>query len=78
MSDDSSAPPIDATVLTLDGQPRAGVAPEVVPSERFAGRYALEALIGQGGMGRVYRARDVLVGDLVALKTLELGKDPGT
>ena len=65
-------------MLTLDGQPRAGVAPEVVPSERFAGRYALEALIGQGGMGRVYRARDVLVGDLVALKTLELGKDPGT
>ncbi len=78
MSDDSSAPPIDATVLTLDGQPRAGVASAVPPSELFAGRYALEALIGQGGMGRVYRARDVLVGDLVALKTLELGKDPGT
>jgi serine/threonine-protein kinase len=78
VSDDSSAPPPDATVLTLDGRPRTGVASDAVPSERFAGRYALEALIGQGGMGRVYRARDVLVGDLVALKTLELGKDPGT
>ncbi|WP_309894057.1 protein kinase domain-containing protein [Archangium sp.] len=78
MSDDSPAPPPDATVLTLDGQPRTGVASAAVPSEHFAGRYALEALIGQGGMGRVYRARDVLVGDVVALKTLELGKDPGT
>ncbi len=78
MSDDSSAPPFDATVLSLEGQPRAGVAPATAPAELFAGRYALEALIGQGGMGRVYRARDVLVGDLVALKTLELGKDPGT
>jgi len=78
VSDDSPAPPPDATVLTLDGRPRAGVASDAVPSERFAGRYALEALIGQGGMGRVYRARDVLVGDVVALKTLELGKDPGT
>jgi serine/threonine-protein kinase len=28
-------------------------------------------------MGTVYQARDVLVGDVVALKTLELGKDAG-
>ncbi|HEX8825689.1 MAG TPA: protein kinase [Archangium sp.] len=80
MSDDSSAPPPDshATLLTPAVRREGGAVPDAVPSERFAGRYALEALVGRGGMGRVYRARDVLVGDLVALKTLDLGKDPGT
>jgi len=40
----------------------------------FAGRYALMRMLGRGGMGTVYQARDKLVGDVVALKTLELGK----
>lgn len=38
----------------------------------FAGRYELLGKIGRGGMGTVYRARDTLVGDVVALKMLEL------
>ncbi|WP_375767485.1 protein kinase [Archangium gephyra] len=81
MSDDSSSPPPDssATVLTLERRPEATGSPDPKSSpELFAGRYALEALIGRGGMGHVYRARDVLVGDVVALKTLELGKEPGS
>ncbi|AKQ64787.1 Serine/threonine-protein kinase pkn3 [Myxococcus hansupus] len=44
--------------------------------ELFAGRYVLEGLAGRGGMGAVYRARDTLVGDVVALKMLELGTSP--
>ncbi|MFL5353416.1 protein kinase domain-containing protein [Archangium sp.] len=45
------------------------------PGALFAGRYSLVRMLGRGGMGTVYEARDSLVGDVVALKTLELGKD---
>src|SRR5262245_5930017 len=32
--------------------------------------YYVEALLGRGGMGAVYRARHVLLGDRVAIKTI--------
>src|SRR5262245_40361761 len=38
--------------------------------ERFAGRYALLRLIGQGGMGEVYLARDLTTGAECARKRL--------
>jgi len=41
--------------------------------ELFASRYALLGLVGRGGVGAVYRVRDTLVGDVVALKVLEVG-----
>lgn len=34
------------------------------------GQYAIEALLGKGGMGAVYRARHILLGDRVAVKFL--------
>lgn len=43
--------------------------------EVFAGRYAIEARVGQGAMGVVYRVHDREVGERVALKVLTL--DPG-
>lgn len=34
------------------------------------GNYEIESLIGAGGMGEVYRARDTRLGRIVAVKTL--------
>jgi serine/threonine-protein kinase len=39
-----------------------------------AGRYHLEALLGQGAFGQVFRARDELLGRRVALKLLRPGR----
>ncbi|KIG15137.1 Serine/threonine protein kinase [Enhygromyxa salina] len=39
--------------------------------ELFAGRYEIQALVGRGGMGSVFRADDRAVGEVVALKTLD-------
>ncbi|HEY0554802.1 MAG TPA: protein kinase [Thermoanaerobaculia bacterium] len=46
------------------------------PGGLVAGRYRIEALLGQGGFGRVYRAFDQKLERIVALKVLTLPQDP--
>lgn len=43
---------------------------ELAPGTEFAGRYVIEAVLGKGGMGVVYRAHDKLVDKAIALKLI--------
>lgn len=38
-------------------------------------RYRIDAVIGKGGMGTVYRATRLLIGDVVAIKVLHIGQE---
>jgi uncharacterized RDD family membrane protein YckC len=59
-------------------QDETGPTRRLAPGERFAQRYLIEAAVGEGGMGAVYRALDEQSGQTVALKLLrpELGASP--
>jgi len=54
--------PVDGEVLEDD--------PSSLVNTVLDGQYQMEALLGKGGMGAVYQARHILLGDRVAIKVL--------
>src|SRR5882724_10199717 len=72
----TSATSSDAGEPFAPGPPAAGEHIEVTLGETV-GRYQVRRLLGEGGMGRVYLARDVVLGRSVALKIVGPGKGGG-
>ena len=58
------------SAVTAVHETEAGGPRDFVPGRLIAGRFRIVALLGRGGMGEVYRAEDLKLGQPVALKFL--------
>jgi serine/threonine-protein kinase len=72
--------PAGSVPLSVESQAAPSAAAASTPARHvFAGRYEILGLVGAGGMGTVYRARDAELDEIVALKLLrrEVVDQPG-
>jgi serine/threonine protein kinase/tetratricopeptide (TPR) repeat protein len=59
---------------------QSAFAPLLKPGQSFGSRYRIDAYIGQGGMGQVYKAYDIDLDRVIALKIIrpDLAADPAS
>jgi serine/threonine protein kinase len=70
---------LDKHTVVLDASTQMNVDPlSFAPGEKFGDRYQIIEEIGQGGMGKVFKARDMELDIIVALKMIKphLSSDP--
>ena len=70
LSSTDQARTVQMPTMTTTAEQRA-VQIGLVPGTKFAGRYEVKEILGEGGMGTVFRAFDAELREVIAIKTLK-------